>query len=224
MAFNLARFWRFVDETAPNPTQGITRYKERKRARWVKPQEIPALVRAIDAQPNLYVRAALWLYLLTGVRKTELLCAKWDDVDFDQQVLTLPETKSGETQFAALNAPAVAILQSVPRLPSNPHILPGLKPGAHLIAISRGGILDEEALIDGLRSGRIAGAGLDVMAVEPLPTDSPLWDMDNVILSPHASALTAEMWEGRRQIFKENLRRFLADEPFLYVCDKQAGF
>jgi phosphoglycerate dehydrogenase-like enzyme len=99
-----------------------------------------------------------------------------------------------------------------------------LKPGAHVIAISRGGILDEEALIDGLNSGRIAGAGLDVMAVEPLPADSPLWNMDNVILSPHASALTAEMWEGRRQIFKENLRRFLAGEPFLYVCDKQAGF
>ena len=99
-----------------------------------------------------------------------------------------------------------------------------LKPGAHLIAISRGGILDEEALIDGLNSGRIAGAGLDVMDVEPLPADSPLWDMDNVILSPHASALTAEMWEGRRQIFKENLRRFLAGEPFIYVCDKKAGF
>lgn len=99
-----------------------------------------------------------------------------------------------------------------------------IKPGAYVIAISRGGILDEEALIEGLRSGRIAGAGLDVTAVEPLPADSPLWDMENVILSPHASALTAEMWEGRRQIFKENLRRFLADEPFLYVCDKQAGF
>ncbi len=99
-----------------------------------------------------------------------------------------------------------------------------LKPGAHVIAISRGGILDEEALIDGLRSGRIAGAGLDVMDIEPLPADSPLWDIDNVILSPHASALTAEMWEGRRQIFKENLRRFLAGEPFLYVCDKQSGF
>ena len=99
-----------------------------------------------------------------------------------------------------------------------------LKPGAHVIAISRGGILDEEALIEGLHSGRIAGAGLDVMAMEPLPADSPLWDMENVILSPHASALTAEMWEGRRQIFKENLRRFLAGEPFLYVCDKRAGF
>lgn len=99
-----------------------------------------------------------------------------------------------------------------------------VKPGAHLIVISRGGIVDEDALIDALRSGRIAGAGLDAMACEPLPPDSPLWDMDNVILTPHSSALTPEMWEGRRQLFKENLRRFLANEPFLYVCDKQAGF
>ena len=99
-----------------------------------------------------------------------------------------------------------------------------LKPGSHLIVISRGGIVDEDALVDALRSGRIAGAGLDVMAEEPLPPDNPLWDLENVILAPHVSALTPEMWEGRRKIFKENLRRFLANEPFLYVCDKSAGF
>ena len=99
-----------------------------------------------------------------------------------------------------------------------------LKPGSHLIVVSRGGIVDEDALVDALRSGRIAGAGLDVMAEEPLPSDNPLWGLDNVILAPHVSALTPEMWEGRREIFKENLRRFLANEPFLYVCDKSAGF
>jgi len=99
-----------------------------------------------------------------------------------------------------------------------------LKVGAYVIVISRGNIVDENALMDGLRSGRIAGAGLDVMAQEPLPADSPLWDMDNVVLSPHASALTPETGEGRRELFKENLRRFLANEPFLYVCDKRAGF
>ena len=99
-----------------------------------------------------------------------------------------------------------------------------LKAGAYLIVISRGGIVDEDALIEGLRSGRIAGAGLDVVAKEPLSPDSPLWDMDNVILSPHASADSHELWERRRQTFKENLRRFLSNEPFLYVCDKKAGF
>ena len=99
-----------------------------------------------------------------------------------------------------------------------------LKPGAHLIAISRGGIIDEEALIESLRSGRIVGAGLDVTDKEPLPDDNPMWDMKNVLLSPHVSALTPEMYEGRKEIFKENLRRYLANQPFLYVCDKQAGF
>ena len=99
-----------------------------------------------------------------------------------------------------------------------------LKRGAYLIAVSRGRIIDEDTLMDGLRSGRIAGAGLDVTAVEPLPPDSPLWDMDNLIISPHVSALTPQMYARRRDIFKENLRRFLANEPFLYVCDKEAGF
>ncbi len=102
--------------------------------------------------------------------------------------------------------------------------LAALKEGAYVIAISRGGIIDEEALVDALRSGRVAGAGLDVTAVEPLPDDSPLWDMENVVISPHASALTPQMWSGRQEIFKENLRRFLSNQPFLYVCDKRAGF
>jgi phosphoglycerate dehydrogenase-like enzyme len=99
-----------------------------------------------------------------------------------------------------------------------------LKEGAHVIAISRGNIVDEQALIDSLQSGRVAGAGLDVFAEEPLSKNSPLWDMPNVVLSPHCSGVTPEMFEGRRQIFKENLRRYLAGEPFLYVCDKRAGF
>ena len=99
-----------------------------------------------------------------------------------------------------------------------------MKPTAHLIVISRGGIVDEEALFDALQNRRIAGAGIDAFEVEPLPKDSPWWDLDNVIISPHASALTVEMWEGRREIFRENLRRFLANEPFIYVCDKTAGF
>ena len=99
-----------------------------------------------------------------------------------------------------------------------------MKPMAHLIVISRGGVVDEDALFDAVRSRSIAGAGIDAFEVEPLPDDSPWWDLDNVIISPHASALTIEMWEGRREIFRENLRRFLANRPFIYVCDKTAGF
>ena len=99
-----------------------------------------------------------------------------------------------------------------------------MKPTAHLIIISRGGIVDEDALYDALSSGGIAGAAIDAFESEPLPPDSRWWELDNVIISPHASALTVEMWEGRREIFRENLRRFLANEPFIYVCDKTAGF
>lgn len=99
-----------------------------------------------------------------------------------------------------------------------------LKPSAYVIVISRGGIVDEEALADALQSGRLAGAGIDATAVEPLPPQSALWDLPNVALSPHASALTPQMYEGRRRIFTENMRRFLNNEPFIYVCDKRAGF
>ena len=99
-----------------------------------------------------------------------------------------------------------------------------MKPTSHLIVISRGGIVDEDALADALREGRLAGAGIDATAIEPLLQESPLWGLDNVALSPHASALTPQMYEGRRQIFRENVRRFLHNEPFLYVCDKRAGF
>ena len=93
-----------------------------------------------------------------------------------------------------------------------------------MIALSRGGIIDEEALADGLRSGQVAGAALDVASKEPLPSDSPLWDMPNVLISPHVSADSSQIWERRQQIFKENLRRYVAGQPLLNVCDKRAGF
>lgn len=99
-----------------------------------------------------------------------------------------------------------------------------MKPTARVIIISRGGVVDEDALYDALSNRRIAGAGIDAFETEPLTPDSRWWGLDNVIISPHASALTVEMWEGRREIFRENLRRFLANEPFIYVCDKRAGF
>ncbi len=84
--------------------------------------------------------------------------------------------------------------------------------------------MDEAVLIDALRSGHLAGAGLDVTEIEPLPPESPLWELENVIISPHASAMSPEMYEGRRQIFIENLRRYLSGEALLYICDKKAGY
>ena len=100
--FDLARLWKIVPDTHTNPARDIKHYKEEKRDRWVKPEELPKLAQAIDEEENLYARNALWLYLLTGVRKSELLKAKWEDIDLDQKELKIPETKNGKTHYIPL--------------------------------------------------------------------------------------------------------------------------
>jgi glyoxylate/hydroxypyruvate reductase len=87
-----------------------------------------------------------------------------------------------------------------------------MKPGAVFVNIGRGPVVDEEALVDALRTGRIRGAALDVYATEPLPPDSPLWELDNVILSPHTAAQSVHENERIVELFAENLRRYLAGE------------
>tara|TARA_B100000676_G_scaffold309415_1_gene372916 strand:+ start:561 stop:1532 length:972 start_codon:yes stop_codon:yes gene_type:complete len=99
-----------------------------------------------------------------------------------------------------------------------------MKNSARLINMARGEILDEDALIAALRDGTIAGAALDVFTREPLPQESPLWDMDNVIVSPHMSGDFHEHGEVVAAGFFENLRRFRNGEPMLNVIDKKAGF
>jgi phosphoglycerate dehydrogenase-like enzyme len=94
-----------------------------------------------------------------------------------------------------------------------------LPEGAVLINIARGALVDEGALIQALTSGHLAGAGLDVFAEEPLPQDSPLWDIPNVLVSPH-SASTSDRENGRiTDLFRENLQRFLAGEPLLNALE-----
>jgi phosphoglycerate dehydrogenase-like enzyme len=102
--------------------------------------------------------------------------------------------------------------------------LAAMKPDAWLVNISRGAIVDEEALIEALRAGRIGGACLDVFAEEPLPPESPLWDMPNVIITPHNSWSSPHIEEREIALFLENLRRYVAGEPLLNVVDKQAGY
>ena len=84
------------------------------------------------------VRAALWLYLLTGVRKTELLKARWEDIDLVRCELRLPETKAGRIHYVPLSPPAVALLERMPREEGNPYLLPSTKvPGHHLVNIEK---------------------------------------------------------------------------------------
>lgn len=90
-----------------------------------------------------------------------------------------------------------------------------MKPSAHLINIARGNVVDEQALIHALETGQIAGAGLDVFAVEPLPSDSPLWQMPNVIVTPHTSAREPDRDDRAVDLIAENYRRFLSGEPLI---------
>lgn len=87
------------------------------------------------------------------------------------------------------------------------------KNGARFINVGRGELVDEPALISALQSGHLSGAGLDVFATEPLPADSPLWDMDNVIVTPHSSGASSTSGLRAEKIFVENLRRFINNEP-----------
>jgi D-2-hydroxyacid dehydrogenase (NADP+) len=88
-----------------------------------------------------------------------------------------------------------------------------LPPRARVINIGRGALIDEAALVDALRAGRLAGAGLDVFEVEPLPSESSLWDLPHVILTPHSSGTNPGNDERAAAIFLDNLRRFRAGEP-----------
>ncbi len=127
--------WGF--DVSKNPAEDVKKFHEVKRKRFVTEEEFPALALAIDMEPNIYIRAALWLYLLTGARKSELLQARWGQVDFERRILNLPETKSGEAQAISLSKPAIAILQATPREEGNPHIFPGQKTGKHLVNIGK---------------------------------------------------------------------------------------
>ena len=102
--------------------------------------------------------------------------------------------------------------------------LQAMKPSAYLVNISRGATVDEGALIKALREGWIAGAGLDVFEEEPLPSDSPLYDLENVILSPHIAGFTLRYDERASDLFAENLRCYLAGAPLLNLVDKARGY
>lgn len=99
-----------------------------------------------------------------------------------------------------------------------------MKPTALLINVGRGKLIDEAALIEELRRNTIAGAGLDVVAKEPLDPASPLWTLDNVLLTPHVSTARHDFWEAVVDLFAKNLERFRAGEPLANIVDKRAGY
>jgi phosphoglycerate dehydrogenase-like enzyme len=103
-------------------------------------------------------------------------------------------------------------------------VFQNMKPTAFLVDLSRGGVVDHGALVEALTEKRIAGAALDVYPVEPLPESSPLWEMPNVVISPHVAGASADYMERATALFAENLRRYVNDEPLLNRFDPSRGY
>ena len=99
-----------------------------------------------------------------------------------------------------------------------------MKKNAVLINVARGDIVDENALVDALRAGHLRGAGLDVFRTEPLPPASPLWDLPNVLITPHVSATTPRFWIREVELIRENVARYLAGRGLRNVVDRKFGY
>jgi phosphoglycerate dehydrogenase-like enzyme len=99
-----------------------------------------------------------------------------------------------------------------------------MKPGAVIINVGRGPVIDEGALVEALEAGRIKGAALDVFDVEPLPAGHPFYRLPNVLLSPHSADHTAGWVDMAMEMFVRNLNHFIKGEPLENVVDKQSGY
>ena len=138
----------------------------------------------------------------------------------------LPPTRDNLHAFLA-RADAVAV--TCPLLPETYHLigadeLAQMKPAAYLVNVSRGGIIDEPALVAALHAGAIAGAGLDVCEVEPVPDDSPLWSTPNLVVTPHRAGFSQRRPAETLAFAVEQLERYLSGQPLHNVTDKGAGF
>ncbi len=126
----------------------------------------------------------------------------------------------GESDFVVVT---VALTKETQKLIGERE-LRAMKPTAYIINIARGSVIDEAALTKALKEKWIAGAGLDVFEKEPLPQDSELWTLPNVIITPHVAGLMPDYNARAMEVFCENLRRYLAGEPLLNMIDRTRGY
>ena len=125
-----------------------------------------------------------------------------------------------QSDYVVLAAPLIAATQGL----ISADRLAVMKPDACLINVGRGAQVDESALVESLRARRIAGAALDVFEREPLQGDSPLWGVENLLITPHTAGLTEKLWHRHYELFSDNLRRYLARQPLRFVVDKRKGY
>ena len=133
----LARIWGYLDETSVNPARGIPRFKEARRDRYITPRELPRVVAALDSEQNVFARYAIWLYLLTGLRKSELLSAQWADIDWSREEIVIRDTKNGRPHYLPLSSAAIHILRQMPHEENNPYLFVGRESGHHLVNIDK---------------------------------------------------------------------------------------
>lgn len=124
---------------------------------------------------------------------------------------------------------ADVVVDALPATPATHHLFDAeafaaMNPWVRFVNVGRGSTVDEAALIEALRAGRIAAAALDVFETEPLPPDSPLWELPNVVITPHVAGDVAGWREAVVELFVENLERYLTGEPLKGVVDKRLGF
>ena len=139
------------------------------------------------------------------------------------------ETVHGPDQLAGMLAQADVLVLAAP-LTTETRALIGspevkrMKPDSILVNVARGKLVDEKALADELAKGTIAGAALDVFEHEPLDPSSRLWDLPNVLITPHTSGYREDYWDAVVDIFIENARRLEAGQPLMNVVDKRQGY
>lgn len=125
-----------------------------------------------------------------------------------------------ECDFVAVTVP----LTDTTRGMVGADVIGAMKKGAYLINVGRGGVVDEDALLEALRNKQIAGAALDVFETEPLPADSPLWKQPNLLISPHRSGMSHNYAERAGELFIENLRRYIAHKDLLNEVSLDHGY
>jgi phosphoglycerate dehydrogenase-like enzyme len=154
-----------------------------------------------------------------GVRRSGGPESSFPDVDRVYPRDRLPELLA-ESDFVVLALPLTKETKGM----VGEKELRGMKPSAYLINVARGAIVDEGALLRALEEKWISGAGLDVFIQEPLPPESKFYELPNVIFSPHISGDMPEYELRATEVFCENLRRYLAGEPFLHEVDKEKEY
>lgn len=133
--FACAQDWGFCDQKERNPAKGIKQYTQLSRERFVTHEEMPALAESINAEPNIYVRSLIWMYLFTGCRKSELRSIKWEDVNLKTRELKIGITKNGKPHYLPLNDSALGLLNELPRQLDNPYVFCGKLQGRPLVNI-----------------------------------------------------------------------------------------